>query len=66
MAKGGFKVEFRARDLGAFRRSMSAAERRDRKLLYAFLARLERTGALSCPAADLAVAVDDTLKEKNG
>lgn len=34
---------------------------RDRRLLLALLARLERTGALSCPAADLVAAVDDSL-----
>lgn len=36
----------------------------ERRLLEAFLARLERTCALACPAADLKAAVDDTLKEK--
>jgi hypothetical protein len=35
----------------------------DRKLLLAFLARLEETAALSVPAEALTAAIDDTLKE---
>lgn len=36
---------------------------RDRGLLLAFLIRLEETGALSCPAANLIQVADDLLKE---
>lgn len=37
-------------------------QRERRELLQALLDRLERTGALSCPAADLKVAVDEVAE----
>ncbi len=37
----------------------------DRRLLEAFLARLESTAALSCPAADLTAAIDIICKEES-
>lgn len=49
--------------LGEFGFEVVGAEPHGRELLEAFLARLERTGALAQRAADLRAAIDETLKE---